>query len=87
MSLFKCGLRSKPTQFTRGKTEDTLCDLTQRYTLNALNHTEHLIDIVVTNKSLAETEQWKMRTAHKFKNQPDDRFANIRIDILITLQV
>lgn len=82
MSLFKCGLRSKPTQFTRGKTEDTLCDLTQRYTLNALNHTEHLIDIVVTNKSLAETEQWKMRTAHKFKNQPDDRFANIRIDIL-----
>lgn len=80
--MFKFGLRSKPTQFTRGKTEDTLCDLTQRYLLNCLNHDEHLIDIVVTNKSLAETDQWKTRTTIKFQNEPDERFANIQIDIL-----
>jgi len=70
-------LRTKPTQFTKGKTEDTLCDLTQRYLLN-INETEyHLIDIIVTNKSLPETEQWKFRTDKTFKN-----FKNITIDIL-----
>jgi len=73
--MFK--LRTKPTQFTIGKTEDTLCDLTQRYLLN-VNETEyHLIDIIVTNKSLPETEQWKFRTDKTFKN-----FNNITIDIL-----
>jgi hypothetical protein len=67
----------KPTQFTKGKTEDTLCDLTQRYLLN-VNETEyHLIDIIVTNKSLPETEQWKVRTDNTFK-----KFKNITIDIL-----
>lgn len=74
-TMFK--LRTKPTQFTKGKTEDTLCDLTQRYLLN-INETEyHLIDIIVTNKSLPETEQWKIRTDKTFKN-----FENITIDIL-----
>ena len=74
-TMFK--LRTKPTQFTKGKTEDTLCDLTQRYLLN-INETEyHLIDIIVTNKSLPETEQWKIRTDKTFKN-----FKNITIDIL-----
>ena len=74
-TMFK--LRTKPTQFTKGKTEDTLCDLTQRYLLN-VNETEyHLIDIIVTNKSLPETEQWKFRTDKTFKN-----FKNITIDIL-----
>lgn len=74
-TMFK--LRTKPTQFTKGKTEDTLCDLTQRYLLN-INETEyHLIDIIVTNKSLPETEQWKFRTDKTFKN-----FKNITIDIL-----
>lgn len=73
--MFK--LRTKPTQFTTGKTEDTLCDFVQRYLLN-VNHTEHhLIDIIVTNKSLPETEQWKFRTDKKFQN-----FKNITIDIL-----
>jgi hypothetical protein len=37
--MFK--LRTKPTQFTKGKTEDTLCDLTQRYLLN-VNENEHM---------------------------------------------
>ncbi len=73
--MFK--LRTKPTQFTKGKTEDTLCDLTQRYLLNINETDHHLIDIIVTNKSLPETEQWKIRTDKTFKN-----FKNITIDIL-----
>jgi hypothetical protein len=75
-TMFK--LRTKPTQFTAGKTEDTLCDLTQRYLLNNSGDEEHhLIDIIVTNKSLPETEQWKCRTDRKFNNMKD-----ITIDIL-----
>lgn len=74
-TMFK--LRTKPTQFTIGKTEDTLCDLTQRYLLNINDLDYHLIDIIVTNKSLPETEQWKFRTDKTFKN-----FKNITIDIL-----
>ena len=74
-TMFK--LRTKPTQFTKGKTEDTLCDLTQRYLLNVNETDYHLIDIIVTNKSLPETEQWKFRTDKTFKN-----FKNITIDIL-----
>ena len=73
--MFK--LRTKPTQFTKGKTEDTLCDLTQRYLLNINEFDYHLIDIIVTNKSLPETEQWKFRTDNTFKN-----CKNITIDIL-----
>ena len=74
-TMFK--LRTKPTQFTKGKTEDTLCDLTKRYLLNINDSDYHLIDIIVTNKSLPETEQWKFRTDKTFKN-----FKNITIDIL-----
>lgn len=69
-------LRTKPTQFVKGKTEETLCDLSQRYLLNIHETEYHLIDIIVTNKSLPETEQWKIRTDKAFKNY------NIRIDIL-----
>ena len=75
MTMFK--LCIKPTQFTKGKTEDTLCDLTQRYLLNVNETDYHLIDIIVTNKSLPETEQWKIRTDNTFK-----KFKNITIDIL-----
>jgi hypothetical protein len=73
--MFK--LRTKPTQFTKGKTEDTLCDLAQRYLLNSEETEYHLLDIIVTNKSLPETEQWKIRTDKKLKN-----FNNITVDIL-----
>jgi hypothetical protein len=73
--MFK--LRTKPTQFTKGKTEDTLCDLTQRYLLNINDNDNHLIDIIVTNKSLPETEQWKFRADKTFRN-----YKNITIDIL-----
>lgn len=74
-TMFK--LRTKPTQFTKGKTEETLCDLTQRYLLNINESDYHLIDIIVTNKSLPETEQWKIRTDKTLKH-----FKNITIDIL-----
>ena len=73
--LFK--LRTKPTQFTKGKTEETLCDVTQRYLMNEHSNEYHLLEIVVTNKSLPETEQWKIRANKKFKD-----CENITIDIL-----
>ena len=74
-TMFK--LLTKPTQFTKGKTEDTLCDISKRYLLFSNETNNHLIDIIVTNKSLPETEQWKSRTVKNFKN-----IKNIRIDIL-----
>jgi hypothetical protein len=74
-------LRTKPTQFTKGKTEETLCDLTKRYLLNTSSEF-HLIDIVVTNKNLAETEQWKIRAGDTFKT-----CDNINIDILSSKSV
>jgi len=70
-------LRTKPTQFTIGKTEDTLCDLTKRYLSNLHDEDHHLIDIIVTNNSIPETKQWKCRTDKKFYN-----FSDITIDIL-----
>lgn len=74
--MFK--LRTKPTQFVKGKTEDTLCDLVKRYALNIETDEEtHLLEIIVTNNSLPETEQWKFRTDKKFVN-----YKNIIIDIL-----
>jgi hypothetical protein len=65
------------TQFTKGKTEQTLKQITTRYLINSENYEEHLIDIIITNKSLAETEQWKIRTSDKFKND-----KTIQVDIL-----
>jgi hypothetical protein len=73
--MFK--LCTKPCQFTKGKTEETLSDITQRYLLNVNDTDPHLIDIIVTNKSLPETGQWKIRTYKAFK-----KFDNIKIDIL-----
>ena len=80
--LFK--LRTKPTQFVRGKTDETLCDIMKRWEENKLitdndnrndndnpELTEHLIDIIVTNNSLLETEMWKYRTINKFKQTED----------------
>lgn len=81
-------LRTKPTQFVKGKTEETLCDIMKRWEENCLlnNDSEdlndsisdkHLIDIIVTNNSLLETEMWKYRTVNKFKQEQD-----IKIHIL-----
>lgn len=72
------GLRTRPTQFTLGKTEATLIDLTQRYLENILKSQDdrHLLDIVVTNNSLAETQQWKSRSIKTFQG---DKRINIHI--------
>ncbi len=80
--IFK--LRTKPTQFVRGKTEETLSDIMKRWeeckfidnenedgSINNNDSMEHLIDIIVTNNSLLETEQWKYRTKDKFQNEKE----------------
>ena len=84
-------LRTKPPQFVRGKTEETLSDMMQRWeeykffedenenedkTINKNGNKEHLIDIIVSNNSLLETEQWKFRTKDKFQN---DKEVNVHI--------
>jgi len=65
------------TQFTVGKTEQTLNQVAERYLLNSSDLEDHLIEVLVTNNSLAETEQWKVRTKSKFGENQD-----ISIDIL-----
>lgn len=68
------------TQFTEGKTEQTLKSISERYLLKQNetdNENEHLLEIICTNKSLAETKQWQIRTSNCFKNE-----NNITIDIL-----
>ena len=86
--MFK--LRTKPTQFVRGKTDETLNDIMKRWEEykfidneydiidddNKDQFTEHLIDIIVTNNSLLETNQWKYRTKDKFQN---DKEVNVHI--------
>lgn len=69
-------LCSKPCQFVEGKTQDTLNKLKQRHNQN-LNEHHHLIQIVVTNKSLQEVSQWELRTSKEFKND-----KKIKIHIL-----
>lgn len=72
-------LCTRPTQFTPGKTQETLCDISKRYEINKLLYTSthHLLEIIVTNKSLQETEQWKYRTTKEF-----EKYTCINIDIL-----
>lgn len=65
------------TQFTKGKTEQTLNQITERYLLNTDGIDEHVIDVIITNNSLPETEQWKIRTKTTFGATMD-----INIDIL-----
>ena len=75
--MVKYMLNTKPTQFTKGKTEETLCRITKRYIRKLKDEDEHVLEIIVTNNSLPETEQWKYRTNNNFKN-----IENITIDIL-----
>ena len=83
--MFK--LRTKPTQFVRGKTDETLNDIMKRWEEykfidnyneydiidndNEEQCTKHLIDVIVTNNSLLETKQWKYRTKDKFENNKE----------------
>jgi hypothetical protein len=70
-------LNHELTQFTIGKTDQTLNQVSERYLLNSNEIEDHLIEVIITNNSLPETEQWKVRTKNKFgENQ------NISIDIL-----
>jgi hypothetical protein len=65
------------TQFTYGKTEQTLNQISERYLLNTIGVEEHVIEVIVTNNSLPETEQWKVRTKKKF-----GEIENINVHIL-----
>jgi hypothetical protein len=65
------------TQFTHGKTDQTLNQVLERYLLNSNTINDHLIEIIVTNKSLPETQQWKIRTKNKFGENQE-----ISVDIL-----
>jgi len=75
-------LCTKFTQFVKGKTEDVLSDIFKRYIINSEETKFHMLDIVVTNKSLAETEQWKYRTEKKFRDIED-----VKINILSSKSV
>lgn len=70
-------LNHELTQFTRGKTEQTLNEISERYLLNSISNDSHIIQIIVTNKSLLETRQWRVRTKNKM-----DQYENIDVDIL-----
>lgn len=65
------------TQFTHGKTEQTLNKIGERYLLNSISTDAHIIQIIITNKSLGETKQWKIRTRNKM-----NEYENIDVDIL-----
>ena len=65
------------TQFTVGKTEQTLNQVAERYLLNSSDLEDHLIEVIITNNSLLETEMWKVRTKNKFGENQD-----ISVDIL-----
>lgn len=71
------GLSHELTQFTAGKTDQTLNQIIERYMLNMEGMEEHLIEVIITNNSLPETEQWKVRTKNKFGGYQD-----ISVDIL-----
>jgi hypothetical protein len=67
------------TQFTHGKTEQTLNDICNRYLLNITENKHHIIQIIITNNSLLETKQWKVRTKHRAEKE---NYDTITIDIL-----
>lgn len=79
------------TQFTHGKTEQTLNEICERYLVNVTENinNHHIIQIIITNKSLLETKQWKVRTekeAEKRKitgsSEERKKYETITIDIL-----
>lgn len=69
----------EPTQFTNGKTEQTLNKICRNQTISSMSSTKHHLDIIATNKSLSETTQWKIRAINKFNNLSQNK---ISVDIL-----
>ena len=59
-------LRTKPPQYPKGKTEETLCDLAKRYLLNSSSSEYHLIDIVVTNNKMNKKREFSHRKSSNF---------------------
>lgn len=76
------------TQFTHGKTEQTLNQICERYLVNITENINkyHIIQIIITNKSLLETKQWKVRTQKevekRMKTSETNKYETITIDIL-----
>ena len=76
----KFSLCTELTQFTMGKTEQTLkyiSNIVEKYYINNVDCDQNIIEIIITNNSLLETEQWKVRTKSKFKG-----YDFINVDIL-----
>ena len=74
----------EPTQFTNGKTEQTLNKICRNQANSSMSSTKHHLDIIATNKSLSETTQWKIRAINKFNNLSQDILSQdkILVDIL-----
>jgi hypothetical protein len=75
-------LNTQLMQFTEGKTENYIKNISKYYLskyefINIDANAEYIIPIIVTNKSLEEAEQWKVRLTQKFGN-----IDNINIRIL-----
>ena len=70
-------LNHELTQFTLGKTEQTLNSIIERYLINSISPNSHIIQIIITNKSLGETTQWQVRTKNRM-----NQYENIDVDIL-----
>ena len=76
----KFSLCTELTQFTMGKTEQSLqyiSNIVEKYYINNVDCDQNIIEIIITNNSLLETEQWKVRTKSKF-----NRYDFINVDIL-----
>jgi hypothetical protein len=76
----KFSLCTELTQFTMGKTEQSLqyiSNIIEKYYINNVDCDQNIIEIIITNNSLLETEQWKYRTKSKF-----NRYDFINVDIL-----
>jgi hypothetical protein len=76
----KFSLCTELTQFTMGKTEQSLqyiSNIVEKYYINNIDCNQNIIEIIITNNSLLETEQWKVRTKSKF-----NRYEFINVDIL-----
>ena len=76
----KFSLCTELTQFTMGKTEQSLkyiSNVVEKYYINNVDCDQNIIEIIITNNSLLETEQWKIRTESKFNN-----YDFINVDIL-----
>jgi hypothetical protein len=69
----KLELCTRPCQM--GKTEDILNNMVLRYHETNEANEGHLLELVVTNKSLVEVKQWSERLNNKFHHFPTNIFS------------